>query len=56
MGIFGFFVFMFFLVGPGVGEDVLEDLSDVAEDKQVAQKVKGKTRAVGRRTKKSRED
>lgn len=43
-------------MGTGLGEDVLEDIRDAAGDKQVAQKVKGKTRAVGRRAKKSRED
>lgn len=55
-GNFGCFGLMDLVMGTGLGEDVIEDIRDEAENKQVAQKVKGRVRAVGRRTKKSRED
>ena len=55
-GNFGCFGLMDLITGTGLGEDVIEDIQEQAEDKRVAQKAKGKTRAVGRRAKKSRED
>lgn len=55
-GNFGCFGLMDLVMGTGLGEDVIEDIRDEAENKQVAQKVKGRARAAGRRTKKSRED
>lgn len=55
-GNFGCYGLTDLVVGTGLREDVIEDIREEAEDKQVAQKAKGRVRAVGRRTRKSRED